>query len=111
MDNTDHINPTSENTKAKLFKLCFLGASGSELCVAKLNYDCLTASDQLWLVQFSQIRCQKINRFHIIEPKKCLLHDCRRHFCALSDEAAIKHRSAFGLSRSGHPGSGRCICG
>lgn len=30
MDNTDNINPTSENTKAKLFKLCFSGASGSE---------------------------------------------------------------------------------
>lgn len=30
MDNTDNINPTSENTKAKLFKLCFSGASGNK---------------------------------------------------------------------------------
>ena len=29
MDNTDNINPTSENTKAKLLKLCFPGASGN----------------------------------------------------------------------------------
>ena len=29
MDNTDNVNPTSENTKAKLFKLCFSGANGN----------------------------------------------------------------------------------
>ena len=31
MDNTDNINPTSKNTKAKLFKLCFSGASGNNI--------------------------------------------------------------------------------
>ena len=35
MDNTDNVNPTSENTKAELFKLCFSGASGSNTVLDK----------------------------------------------------------------------------